>query len=211
MDIGVLYKVNKVTDSNYLGYNLSPYGKWIYYEYAKNDNGTALPSYIPGHTTTTSNPNGVAIAGGDTFSAQVAGAIQEGIWSQLTDNGVVDWPATGWGSPTDPTNAYNTVSAAESWSSHFQSNDDPTFATYENAIGIAQLQLTADGVTQDEQNQNGYDVCDEPRWRAADPRAGHHRRLVAAGGCRLAGDEGLAAAGGVSCRREQGDKLQGPS
>lgn len=153
MDIGVLYKVNKVTDSNYLGYNLSPYGKWIYYEYAKNDNGTALPSYIPGHTTTTSNPNGVAIAGGDTFSAQVAGAIQEGIWSQLTDNGVVDWPATGWGSPTDPTNAYNTVSAAESWSSHFQSNDDPTFATYENAIGIAQLQLTADGVTQDEQNQ----------------------------------------------------------
>jgi hypothetical protein len=132
MNIGVLYRVNELANSNELGYTISDYGKWIYYEYAKNDSLPLVSSYIPGHQSSD-------------FTSLVAGAIQEGIWGQLTKNGSVDWP-TGWGSIDDPSNAYNQVSTAGNWFSHFTNNDDSSFATYKNAIKVAQLKLGNDNV-----------------------------------------------------------------
>jgi hypothetical protein len=143
MNYNTRYKVNAVADANHLGYDLSDYGKWIYYEYAKNDNndngGTTLASFIPGHTITTSNPNGVPVAGGDTFTSEVAGAIQEGIWKQLTYGNSTGWQLSGW---TDDS-AYTAVSGREAWATHFAAadHDDSSFAQYKDAIGIAQLTL----------------------------------------------------------------------
>jgi hypothetical protein len=124
MNVGTLYSVNNVTNSNALGYALSDYGKWIYYEYAKNDTLPSESSFIPGHQS----------AG---FTSLVAGAIQEGIWLQLKKNGQTDWP-TGW-----TTYAYDTVSgtAAGNWYSHYLNGDDSSFAAHKNSIAIAQLQL----------------------------------------------------------------------
>ena len=70
MNYDTLYSVKAVTDSNALGFCLTDYGKWIYYEYAKNDNGAVVASYIPGHTTTASDP---LVANGAIFTDNVAG------------------------------------------------------------------------------------------------------------------------------------------
>jgi hypothetical protein len=141
MELGVLYRVNTVANSNALGYTLSDYGKWIYYEYAKNDSLPTTASFIPGHQ----SPD---------FTTLVAGAIQEGIWQELTKkdeygNVVVDWPVVGWNH-----DAYNTVAGQQGWVSHYTNNDDTTFAGHKSAIGIAQLQVTGvNAPNQDVQNQ----------------------------------------------------------
>ena len=141
MSYGTLYHVNAVTDSNALGYHISDYGKWIYYEYAKNDNGDVIASYVPGHTTTVSSP---IVAGGAVFTDEVAGAIQECIWQELTKtvNGVavVDWPS-GW-----THDAYNAVSAAENWATDFATGNNADFQSDKGEIGIAQLTLNLGNV-----------------------------------------------------------------
>ena len=121
MDLGVLYKVNAVADANYLGYQLSDYGKWIYYEYAQNDNGTLTTSYIPGHI----SPD---------FTSTVAGAIQEGIWSQLTLNGNGVGLPSGWDD-----SAYNAVAGTDgvNWLADYNNSLSPDLSS----VGIAQLQL----------------------------------------------------------------------
>jgi len=126
MNYNTLYYVKDVSDSDALGYEISDYGKWIYYEYAKNDNGAVVSSYIPGHL----SPG---------FTNEVAGAIQEGIWQELTKtvNGVVsvDWP-TGWDHA-----AYNTVSFAENWANNYASGDNADFQRDKGAIMIGELTL----------------------------------------------------------------------
>ena len=69
------YKVNAVADANELGYQLSDYGKWIYYEYAKNDSGPVTTSYIPGHI----RPTSPAVAGGAIFTRGF-GRRSGGLW-----------------------------------------------------------------------------------------------------------------------------------
>jgi len=131
MNYGTLYSVEGVSASNALGYELSDYGKWIYYQYAKNDNGTVVPSYIPGHL----SPG---------FTDEVAGAIQEGIWKELakTVNGTVsgDWP-TGWDHV-----AYDTVSFAEGWANNYANGDNADFRRDKGAISIGQLTLNSGNV-----------------------------------------------------------------
>jgi hypothetical protein len=160
MNYGTRYYVKAVADSNALGYHLSDYGKWIYYEYAKNDNGAVVASYVPGHTTTVSNP---LVAGGAVFTDQVAGAIQEGIWQELTKtvNGALvhDWPS-GWNHDD-----YNAVAAAENWEANFASGNNADFQSQKGGIEIAQLTLNLGNV----QNQMVFtmvsgadDVAPEP-------------------------------------------------
>jgi len=131
------YVVHAVADSNALGYQLSNYGKWIYYQFAKNDSGPVTASYIPGHTTTTSDPN---VAEGAIFTDLVAGAIQEGLWQELTKNNVVDWPA-GWTHA-----AYDKVSADQNWLSNYQNGANDDFLLDMGAVNIGQLQLNQVGV-----------------------------------------------------------------
>ena len=122
MDLGVLYKVNAVSDENHNDYVLSDYGKWIYYEYAQNDNGATVASSIPGHT----SPD---------FTAEVAGAIQEGIWSQLMkDNVSVGLPDSQW-----DYGAYNEVSSDENWVADFNSFEDSLHPSFEfcRSCGLA--------------------------------------------------------------------------
>ena len=150
MSTGITYEVAAVSESNHLGYTLSDYGKWIYYQYALNDyddgNGV-LDSFIPGHI---SSPD---------FTTAIAGAIQEGIWLNLTISGdnnfTTDTPADGQYPSGWNRNAYSAVCG--DWVAAYQSGTTSGFETYKDKIGIAQLTL-GDG-TGNFQNQMVFTVA----------------------------------------------------
>ncbi len=127
MNYSAVYKVGAVTDTNWLGYQLSDFGKWIYYEYAEGSS-----QYILGH--------------GSPLTSDVAGAIQEGIWQQLTkttsSGTTTAYAASGWIASSAITNLISAWSADyDSEKTAGSSSDWQNFLDCEDAIGIAHLQL----------------------------------------------------------------------
>jgi hypothetical protein len=143
MNLGTTYHVKTVANSNHLGNQISDYGKWIFYQYGLNEtlnsDLTTTPSSIPGHVS------------GSSFTTTVMGAIQEGIWLNLTKSGTNNFSNTvasdgnypaGWN-----TNVYSTY--MNSWIAAYIADTSPTsltynsdgFETYKKSIQIAELTL----------------------------------------------------------------------
>jgi hypothetical protein len=146
MYLNQTYCVNKVTGANWLGYKLSDYGKWIYYAFSQD-----VSSPVPGHT---------ALARLDSI---YAGAIQEGIWSQLTLDGQTVALPTGW-----DYSAYNTVAGnnGQDWyAAYLLWMANPDNAGLLDSVEIAQLQYCG----QDVQNQMVLSVDVAPNSTEAAP------------------------------------------
>ncbi len=156
INTGTNYTVAKVANANDLGYSLSNFGKWIYYEFSQGGYGSGA-GLIPGHLTLT---------------ADLAGAIQEGIWSQLTNGSQTALQISGW---TTPDNYKNTIWPA--WQNEYDAwvtsvggsaNADADLKD----VGIAQLQLVQQGsANQNVQNQMVLSLNVTPTSLVPEPAA----------------------------------------
>ena len=164
MNTGTLYQVNAISNANDLGRQLSDYGKWIYYEYALNEQGPITASSIPGHVSGITTP--------------VMGAIQEGIWLNLnTTNGNI-FTASASGTTSASTNLIAASAAAgglyasgwdanaylayaTAWEAAYLADTTPSSSTYNSDhfetakqnVEIAQLVLSSSDGSIPEQNQ----------------------------------------------------------
>ncbi|MFZ1933566.1 MAG: PEP-CTERM sorting domain-containing protein [Thermoguttaceae bacterium] len=140
MSYGPAYFVSAVTTENYLKYSLGDFGKWIYYEYAESN------VYIDGH---------------NHLGYYEAGAIQEGIWQQLTNGSTNELANSGWMNDSNYLTYIAPMIAGWYTDYKHEVTANPTdwqnFLNCEDGIEIAQLQLNGDA-----QNQMVWTVVNNP-------------------------------------------------